>query len=100
MKVVVTGSMITVAIGTEISKRSVGRETVSGGGQSRTTMPSMRQPWNATLVSLAIRQRSLMFCPAALAGRFTVVVIKPPELPLHAIRPAIGLLKEVEIIAL
>src|SRR5437867_170077 len=106
MNVVTTGRTITVAMGTELSNVAVGRVTVIGGGvgvgggQSRTTMPSIRQPWNPTLVSLAMRQRSLTFCPAAAAGRFTVAVIKPPELPLHAIRPAIGLLKEVEIVAL
>src|SRR4026207_2473187 len=106
MKVVTTGWIILVAMGTELSNEAVGRDTVigagvaPGGGQSRTTIPSMRQPWNPTLVSLAIRQRSLTFCPAAAAGRFTVVVTKPPEWPLHAIRPAIGLLKEVEIMAL
>src|SRR5450432_3313202 len=104
MNVVTTGSMITVAKGTELSNVAVGRVIVIGGGvgvggeQSRTTMPSMRQPWIPTLVSLAMRQRSLTFCPAAAAGRFTVVVINPPELPLHAIRPAMGLPNAVEIV--
>jgi hypothetical protein len=43
---------------------------------------SMRQPSLETLLSLAILQRSL---PSTInKGRVTVVVMKPPELPLHA----------------
>src|SRR5262245_13326315 len=57
------------------------------GMQSRTLMVSMRQPALETLLSLPMRQRSWIFCPAAAAGRFTVVVIKPPELWPHACRP-------------
>ena len=65
-------------------------------------MPSMRQPWLATLVSLAIRQRSSMFLSSRGSGRqvYHRGRIKPPEIPLHAIRPAMGLPKEVEIVAL
>ena len=44
---------------------------------------STRQPSLEPLVSLAIRQRSLLL-PEKMAGRFTTVVIKPSELPLHA----------------
>lgn len=44
---------------------------------------STRQPSLEPLVSLAIRQRSLL-SPAKMKGRFTTVVIKPSELPLHA----------------
>ena len=44
---------------------------------------STRQPSLEPLVSLAIRQRSLLL-PAKMAGRFTTVVMKPSELPLHA----------------
>jgi hypothetical protein len=44
---------------------------------------STRQPSLEPLVSLAIRQRSLLL-PAKMKGRFTTVVIKPSELPLHA----------------
>ena len=36
----------------------------------------------------------------AAAGRLTVVVMKPAELPLHAWRPPIGLEKAVLIVAL
>ena len=44
---------------------------------------STRQPSLEPLVSLAIRQRSLL-SPAKIKGRVTTVVIKPSELPLHA----------------
>ena len=63
-------------------------------------MLSMRQPKLGTLLSLPMRQRRLMLWPTAAAGRFTTDVIKPLELPLHAERPAMGLLKAVEISAL
>ena len=49
----------------------------------------MRQPSPEPLLSLAILQRSLPFTTSK--GRLTVVVMKPPELPLHAWRPAMGL---------
>ena len=42
-------------------------------------MLSTLQPTPAVLLSLPMRQRSTMFCPAAAAGRFTVVVIKPAD---------------------
>jgi hypothetical protein len=51
---------------------------------SVTVMLSMRQPSPEPLLSLAILQRSLPSTTSV--GRFTVVVIKPPELPLHAWR--------------
>ena len=60
---------------------------------------STRQPSLEPLVSLAIRQRSLLL-PAKMKGRFTTVVIKPSELPLHACRPAIGLPRTVLIVRL
>src|SRR5437660_1657797 len=50
---------------------------------------STRQPSLAPLLSLAIRHRRT--APPSSDGRFTTVVRKPPELPLHAWRPAIGL---------
>ena len=52
---------------------------------------SMRQPWRPKLTSLPIRQRSTTLWPTEAAGRFTVVVMKPAETPVHAIRPASGL---------
>jgi hypothetical protein len=65
-----------------------------------TLTPSMRQPCTATLLSLPIRQRSTMLWPAAAAGRLTVVVTNPLELPLQAWRPASGLPNDDEIVAL
>lgn len=50
---------------------------------------STRQPSLEAVVSLAIRQRSLLGIWTA--GRLTTVVIKPSESPLQARRPAIGL---------
>jgi hypothetical protein len=47
---------------------------------SVTTALSTRQPSLEPLVSLAIRHRSIV----GAIGRFTVVVMKPSELPLHA----------------
>jgi hypothetical protein len=52
------------------------------------------------LESLPIRNRSATVWPAAEAGRLTVVVTKPPELPVQACRPASGLLKLLEIVPL
>src|ERR1700722_13620373 len=50
------------------------------------TTPSMNQPLPPPLASVTQRQRSCTFWPAAAAGRSTVVVIQPPELPDHAAR--------------
>jgi hypothetical protein len=59
---------------------------------------STRQPSPEPLLSLASLQRSLPSMTRV--GRFTVVVMKPPELPLHAWRPAMGLPVPVAMIAL
>ena len=53
---------------------------------------SIRQPGAAVNRSDPIRQRSLIVCPFTFGPRFATVVMYPLELPLHAIRPAIGLL--------
>lgn len=59
---------------------------------------STRQPSLEPLLSLAILQRNL---PSMIInGKATVVVIKPPELPLHARRPAIGLPRSELIVRL
>lgn len=96
-------------------KPSVNVQTGGGGGTGvgvgvgvgvaapplqKTLTLSIRQPSLDVLSSLAMRQRKITVCPLADAGRFTIVLIKPPELPLHAIRPAIGLPKEVLMVAL
>jgi hypothetical protein len=63
-------------------------------------------PVAETLLSVAARHFNLIGCPLAVAGRVTVEVIYagaavvPPESPLHAIRPPIGLPNAVEIVAL
>jgi hypothetical protein len=59
---------------------------------------STRQPSLEPLLSLAIRQRRTAL-PSS-GGRLTIVVMKPPELPLHAWRPAMGLPGPVAIVAL
>jgi hypothetical protein len=52
---------------------------------------SMRQPCAPMLESLPSRQRRTTLCPAADAGRITVVVMKPLfELPVQARRPDSG----------
>jgi hypothetical protein len=59
---------------------------------------SIRQPVRPTELSLPIRQRKTTLCPAAAGGRFTVVVTKPLEFPLHASRFASGLLNPLGIV--
>ena len=54
---------------------------------------SILAPVPETLLSVARRNLKTTFCPFADAGRLTVVVTNPPELPVHAWRPAIGLPK-------
>jgi len=51
---------------------------------------SILQPSPEVLLSLPIRHRRTMVCPWN-PTMSTVVVIKPPELPVHAWRPASGL---------
>jgi hypothetical protein len=58
--------------------------------------PSMRQPTALTLLSLPRRQRNAMLCPATDEGRSTTVSMYPAELPLHALRPPMGLPEMVE----
>src|SRR5205807_1023260 len=56
---------------------------------------STYHPPAETLVSEPQRQRNWTDCPAAAAGRFTTVVIKPPELALHACLPPSGFPNEL-----
>src|SRR5450432_1620443 len=60
-----------------------------------TTIVSTRHPVPLTLESEHIRKRNLIVCPFTFAPRFATVLMYPPELWLHAIRPPIGLIKEV-----
>jgi hypothetical protein len=81
---------------------------VSGGGgvgvqdgppwHQVTSTVSTRQPSPEPLLSLAILQRNSP--PGMYEGSSTTVVMKPPELPLHARRPAIGLPRSVLIVRL
>src|SRR5262249_50445333 len=91
--------------GMEASGRGagVGRGCCGGvqpgtGTHKVTAVVSTRQPSPEPLLSLAIRQRNLP--PWGRNGRLTSVQIKPPELPLHARRPAIGLPRSVLIVRL
>src|SRR5205814_3627181 len=59
---------------------------------------STRQPSLAPLLSLAIRQRRTAL-PSS-GGSLTTVVINPPELPLQAGRPAMGLPVPVAMVEL
>jgi len=52
---------------------------------------SILQPGLELLESLPMRQRKITVCPFAAAGMFAIVVMNPPELPVHADRPAMGL---------
>ena len=64
---------------------TVGVGVIVGGGSfshSVIEIVSMRHPSPEPLMSLPIRQRSTMNDPPAF--RSTVVVINPPELPVHA----------------
>jgi hypothetical protein len=71
---------------------SVGQESEQSWQPLIMTL-SMNCPEPDTLVSVAVRHRNLMLCPFAEAGKFTVVVMNPPELPLQACRPPIGFWK-------
>ena len=94
---VIVGVAVAVAVGVAVGVDdavAVGVGVVGGvalgvgEGQGIGTHPailtvSTRQPSLEPPVSLAIRQRSLLL-PEKMKGRFTTVVIKPSELPLHA----------------
>ena len=102
---VIVGVAVAVAVGVAVGvDEAVAVAVGVGEGHGFGTHPailtvSTRQPSLEPLVSLAIRQRSLL-SPAKMKGRFTTVVIKPSELPLHACRPAIGLPRTVLIVRL
>jgi hypothetical protein len=67
---------------------------------SWTAMASIRQPVPAPLQSVARRKRRRTFWFAAETGIWANVVTYPPELPVHAARPAIGLKDPDEIVPL
>src|SRR5947209_429256 len=84
---------VTVAVGV-----SVGVEVGVGRSQIIWT-ESILQPGSEKLLSLPIRHRSTMVCPPN-ESKSTAVVIKPPELPVHAWRPASGLPQQLLIVPL
>ena len=63
-------------------------------------MLSTNQPVDATLLSLAARHLMLTKFPVAEGGSTTPVVTNPPESPLHAALPAMGLPKLLLIVEL
>jgi hypothetical protein len=69
------------------------------GAQPVISIVSRRQPSLDPVVSLAIRQRSLL-SRGRKSGRLTTVVTKPSELPLQARRPAMGLPRSALIVRL
>src|SRR3954468_5035902 len=87
------GLAVAVTVGVGVAVAVAVAVAVGGGGplkwHSVSVILSMRQPSPEPVLSLAILQRSLPSITNV--GRFTIVVMKPPELPLHAWRPAMGL---------
>ncbi len=96
---------VTVAVGVGVAVAggvgvSVGVGVGHGiGAQPVISIVSRRQPSLDPVVSLAIRQRSLL-SRGRKSGRLTTVVTKPSELPLQARRPAMGLPRSVLIVRL
>jgi hypothetical protein len=80
---VTVGEAVAVAVGVE---EAVGVALGVGHGlftQPKISTVSTRQPSLDPVVSLAIRQRNLLFKGRKI-GRLTTVVTKPSELPLQA----------------
>src|SRR4051794_37861484 len=69
------------------------RDTALCNGQSVfvTARLSIRQPTALSLLSDAMRKVSLMFCPPLFGPSFAIVLLYPPDFPLHPMRPTIGL---------
>ena len=67
---------------------------------SLTVIVSMRQPVLEPLQSVARRKRRRTFWFAAERGIWANVVTYPPELPVHADRPAMGLKVPEEMVPL
>ena len=82
------GVAVAVAVG-------VGEQRPPGNWHQLILTVSTRQPAREPLMSLAILHRSLPSITSG--GRFTVVVMKPSEVPLHARRPASGLPRSILI---
>jgi hypothetical protein len=85
------GGIVAVAVAVAVGVQS-------GPWPQLISIVSTRQPSLEPLLSLAILQRNLP--SITIKGKATVVVMKPPELPLHARRPAIGLPRSELIVRL
>lgn len=98
---VTVGLAVGVTVGVGVGVGVIGGVGVGHGIGAQPTMStvSTRHPSLEPLVSLAIRQRSLLFGGKTI-GRLTTVVMKPCELPLQAGRPAIGLPRPLLIVRL
>jgi hypothetical protein len=102
---VVVGVAVGVGLGVAVGVAvAVGVGVIAGVGvgvgRSHTMkISSTLQPSLEPLKSLAIRQRRAMVCPPK-PVRPTSVSMKPPELPVHAWRPARGLPQQVLIVPL
>ena len=76
---------VAVAVGVGLPGVDVGvAQGVPCSWQKLIFTVSTRHPSLEPLLSLAIRQRSLPPGGPSIIGRFTTVVMKPSELPLHA----------------
>jgi hypothetical protein len=97
---VAVGVPVAVAVAVGVGEGGVGVGVHDEGSpwHPKTWTVSTRQPSLEPLVSLAIRQRNLTSRPPGLSS--TTVVMKPPESPLQARRPAIGLPRSVLIVRL
>ena len=92
---VAVGVNVGVAVGVWLAV-TVGVDV--GVGLSHTVWTvSILQPSPALLASLPIRHRNTLVCPCGIP---THVVMKPPELPVQAWRPARGLPQQVLIVPL
>jgi hypothetical protein len=86
---------VAVAVGVALTV-TVGVDVGVGPSQNPWRV-SIRQPSPEPPLSLPIRHRNAMVCPE---GSPTCVVINPPELPVHAGRPASGLPQQVLMLPL
>ena len=91
--------LVGVAVFVDVGENNGVSVAVGAAPHTLIVIVSTRQPDDPELVSLPILHLRTMFCPLAAAGRSTVVVTNAPVVvPVHAARPAIGLLKPVEIV--
>jgi hypothetical protein len=100
---VAVGLGVAVGVGVDVAV-AVGVGVIAGVGVGVGRSHTMKilstlQPSLEPLKSLAMRQRRAMVCPLK-PLRSTSVSMKPPELPVHAWRPASGLPQQVLMVPL